>query len=130
VGSFGGFVNVGLPLSRWFKADPKGHNAGWQLYLHAGKDQVVHPDIKKALGVGCTSADGLTACNGGIPLSQSRLLAATVYYRINQWATFVFEQSQYQTKLTPEVGPLYTIAGTPATKWKDQRSEFGPVFIF
>ncbi len=130
VGAFGGFVNLGLPLSRWFKADPKGHNAGWQLYLHAGKDQVVHQDIKRALGVGCTSADGLTACNGGIPLSQSRLLAATLYYRINQWATFVFEQSQYQTTLTPEAGPLYTIAGTPATKWKDQRSEFGPVFIF
>ena len=66
----------------------------------------------------------------GIPLSQSRLLAATLYCRINPWATFVFEQSQYQTTLTPEAGPLSTIAGTPATKWKDQRSEFGPVFIF
>ncbi len=130
VGAFGGFLNVGLPLSRWFNADPKGHNAGWQLYLHAGKDQVVHPDIKKALGIGCASADGLTACNGGIPLSQSRLLAATLYYKINQWAMFVFEQSQYQTTLTPEVGPLYTVAGTPATKWKDQRTEFGPVFTF
>ena len=130
VGAFGGFVNLGFPLSRWFNADPKGHNAGWQLYLHAGKDQVVHTDIKRALGVGCGSADGLTPCNGGIPLSQSRLLAATLYYKLNQWATFVFEQSQYQTTLTPEVGPLYTIAGTPATKWKDQRSEFGPVFTF
>ena len=29
--AFGGFVNLGLPLSRWFNADPKGHNAGWQL---------------------------------------------------------------------------------------------------
>jgi len=130
VGAFGGFVNVGLPLSRWFHADPKGHNAGWQLYLHAGKDQVVHGDIKKALGIGCGSADGLTGCNGGIPLSQSRLLAATLYYKINQWATFAFEQSQYQTTLTPEVGPLYTIAGTPATRWKDQRTEIGPIFTF
>ena len=42
VGAFGGFLNLGLPLSRWFNADPKGRNAGWQLYLHAGKDQVVH----------------------------------------------------------------------------------------
>ncbi len=96
----------------------------------AGKDQVVHPDIKHALGIGCGSADGLTACNGGIPLSQSRLLAATLYYKVNNWATFAFEQSQYQTTLTPEVGPLYTIAGTPATKWKDQRTEFGPIFTF
>jgi hypothetical protein len=29
--AFGGFVQIGLPLSRWFNADPKGHNAGWQL---------------------------------------------------------------------------------------------------
>ena len=130
VGAFGGFINVGLPLSRWFHADPKGHNAGWQLLLHAGKDQVVHGDIKKALGIGCGSADGLTGCNGGIPLSQSRLLAATLYYKLNAWATFAIEQSQYQTTLTPEVGPLYTIAGTPATKWKDQRTEIGPIFTF
>jgi len=130
IGAFGGFINLGLPLSRWAHADPKGHNAGWQLYLHAGKDQVVHPDIKKALGIGCGAADGSQGCTGGLPLSQSRLLAATIYYKINNWATFAFEQSQYQTSLTPEVGPLYTIAGTPATKWKDQRTEFGPIFSF
>lgn len=130
IGAFGGFVNVGLPLSRWFNANPKGRNAGWQLYLHAGKDQVVHPDIKKALGIGCGAADGSAVCTGGLPLSQSRLLAATLYYKLNTWATFAFEQSQYQTTLTPEVGALYTIAGTPATKWKDQRTEFGPIFTF
>src|SRR5208282_3788431 len=42
--AFGGFVNLGLPLSRWFNANPKGHNAGWQLFLHAGKDQLVSRD--------------------------------------------------------------------------------------
>lgn len=130
IGAFGGFINVGLPLSRWFNANPKGRNAGWQLYLHAGKDQVVHPDIKKALGIGCGAADGSALCTGGLPLSQSRLLAATLYYKLNTWTTFAFEQSQYQTTLTPEVGPLYTIAGTPATKWKNQRTEFGPIFTF
>jgi hypothetical protein len=130
IGAFGGFINLGLPLSRWFKADPKGHNGGWQLYLHAGKDQVVHPDIKKALGIGCGAADGSQACTGGLPLSQGKLVAATLYYKLNNWATFAFEQSQYQTTLTPEAGALYNIAGTPATKWKDQRTEFGPIFSF
>lgn len=129
IGAFGGFINIGLPLSRYFHADPKGHNS-WQLLFHAGKDQVVHPDIKKALGIGCGAADGSAGCTGGLPLSQSRLLAVTLYYKMNNWATFAFEQSQYQTTLTPEVGPLYTIAGTPATKWKDQRTEFGPIFTF
>ena len=130
IGAFGGFINLGLPLSRWAHADPKGHNAGWQLYLNAGKDQVVHRDLASANGFGCASADGATACNGGLPLSQSRMLAATLYYKLNNWATFAFEQSQYQTTLLPEVGAAYTISGTPATKWKDQRSEFGPIFTF
>jgi hypothetical protein len=130
IGAFGGFVNLGLPLSRWFKADPRGHNAGWQLLLNAGKDQVVHHDLAHASGFGCISADGLTHCNGGIPLSQGRLFAATLYYKLNNWATFAFEQSQYQTTLLPEIGPAYTIAGQPATKWKDQRTEFGPIFNF
>ena len=130
IGAFGGFINLGLPLSRWAHADPKGHNAGWQLYLNAGKDQVVHHDLARANGFGCASADGATACNGGLPLSQSRMLAATLYYKLNTWATFAFEQSQYQTTLLPDIGAAYTIAGTPATKWKDQRTEFGPIFTF
>ena len=130
IGAFGGFVNLGLPLSRWFNADPKGHNAGWQLYLHAGKDQVVHRDLAHANGFGCGSADGLTGCNGGLPLIQGRLFAGTLYYKLNNWATFAFEQSQYQTTLLPEVGAAYVIAGQPATKWKDQRTEFGPIFSF
>jgi hypothetical protein len=25
---YGAFVNLGLPLSRWFNANPKSHNAG------------------------------------------------------------------------------------------------------
>jgi len=135
VGAFGGFVNLGLPLSRWFNANPKGRNAGWQLYLHAGKDQVVHRDLARANGFGCSSADAVnpTVCNGGIPLLQSRLLAATVYYKLNPWITFGFEQSQYQTTLLPDAvkaGTTYKIAGQPADKWKDQRTEFGPIFTF
>ncbi len=133
IGAFGGFLNLGLPLSRWFNADPKGHNAGWQIYLHAGKDQVVHRDLAHANGFGCTSADNLTPCNGGLPLSQSRLLAGTLYYKLNNWVTFAFEQSQYQTTLLPDfvnIGVTYTIKGVAASRWKDQRTEFGPIFNF
>lgn len=129
IGAFGGFINLGLPLSRWFNADPKGRNAGWQLYLHAGKDQVVHRDLQNAFGITCSSADG-TGCAGGIPLSQSRLLALTLNYKLNAWTTFSFEQSQYQTTLLPDIGPAYTIAGHPSNKWKDNRTEFGPIFTF
>lgn len=130
VGALGGFVNLGLPLSRWFRADPKGHNAGWQLYLHAGKDQVVHHDLAYANGIGCASADGLTNCNGGLPMYQGTLAAVSLYYKLNQWATFAFEQSRYGTRMLPEVGPLYDIAGKPSREWQDQRTEFGPIFSF
>ncbi len=133
IGAFGGFVNLGLPLSRWFNADPKGRNSAWNLYLHMGKDQVVHHDLAHANGFGCASADGLTPCNGGLPLSQSRMLAATLYYKLNAWTTFAFEQSQYQTTLLPDltnIGVTYAIAGHAANKWKDQRTEFGPIFTF
>jgi hypothetical protein len=32
--------------------------------------------------------------------------------------------------LLPNIGPAYDIAGHPATQWKDQRTEFGPIFTF
>jgi hypothetical protein len=78
---------------------------------------------------GCVSADG-TGCTGGLPLLQSRLLAGTLYYKLNAWTTFAIEQSQYQTTGAPEAAPLYIIAGQPSNKWKDQRTEFGPIFTF
>lgn len=88
----------------------------------------VHHDLAQANGLGCNSADGNQKCTGGLPLSQS--LAATLYYKLNAWTTFAFEQSHYQTTLLPEIGPAYSIAAQPARKWKDQRTEFGPIFTF
>ena len=51
--SFGGFLQLGLPLSRWFNADPNGHNAGWQLQFTVGKDQVVDRDLNNPSGTFC-----------------------------------------------------------------------------
>jgi hypothetical protein len=114
--SFGGFVNLGLPLSRWFNADPKGHNAGWQLFLHAGKDQMVHRDI---------STEHLSGSNA---LLMGKLFAATLYYKVNPWCTFAIEQSTYATRL--KNNEHYLIAGSPSNEWQDHRTEFGPVFTF
>ncbi len=115
--AFGGFVNLGLPLSRWFNADPKGRNAGWQLYLHAGKDQVVHRDL-----------NAFYTGEGALPLLMGKLAAATLYYKLNPYVTFGFEQSIYATRLAPGVN--YTIAGKASNEWQDHRSEFGPIFTF
>lgn len=120
--AFGGFVNLGLPLSRWFNADPKGHNAGWQLYLHAGKDQVVHSDLITP------NAGAAANVLSPLPLLMGKLTAATLYYKVNPYVTFGFEQSIYATRLVR--GADYTIAGKPSNEWQDFRTEFGPIFTF
>jgi hypothetical protein len=130
VGTFGGFINLGLPLSRWFHANPAGRNAGWQLLLDIGKDQLVHRDLLHANGIGCTSADGLTPCNGGLPMYMGTMGAATLYYKLTPSITFAFEQSRYATHILPEDPPLYDIAGKQSHVWQDQRTEFGPIFSF
>jgi hypothetical protein len=123
--AFGGFVNLGLPLSRWFNASPEGRNSGWQLYLDVGKDQVVHRD-----GVHQLFLSPGVASPGALPLSYGSMAAATLYYKVNTWCTFGFEQSIYADHLLPELGGAYTIAGRPSRTWIDRREEAGPIFTF
>jgi len=117
--SFGGFAELGLPLSRWFHADPAGHNAGWQLILHAGKDQVVNRDLNnKNFVAGST-----------LPIAMGKMAAATLNYKFNQWCMFAFEQSIYANRIEDGL-KVYNIDGKPSNEWQDHRSEFGPVFTF
>jgi hypothetical protein len=60
----------------------------------------------------------------------SKFIGATLYYRINQWCTFGFDTTHYSSRTIPELGKFWTIAGTPARIWQNQRAEFGPVFTF
>ncbi|MGA8617310.1 MAG: hypothetical protein WB660_02150 [Candidatus Sulfotelmatobacter sp.] len=123
VRSFGGFVNLGLPLSRWFNANPKGHNTGWQLYFNMGKDQVNNRDLNNP---GFTAnANTLSP----LPLSMGKMFAATMYYKLNPYVTFGIEQSVYATRLEDGL-TLYNIAGQPSNEWQDHRTEFGPIFTF
>jgi len=119
VRSFGGFVQLGLPLSRWFNADPKGHNAGWQLYFDFGKDQVVDRDLNNPNFTGGST----------LPLLMGKMAALTLYYKVNNWCQFGFEQSIYATRLEDHL-TLYNIAGQPSNEWQDHRTEFGPIFTF
>jgi len=124
VRAYGGFVQVGLPLSRWFNADPKGRNAGWTFYYDHGLDQVVHSDFAKAKDIG---ADGAGPY-------KSTLNAGTIFYKLNQWCTFGFEESLYSSYALPNDKGVYTpntsVAGVPSRTWRDLRSEFGPIFTF
>jgi hypothetical protein len=123
--AFGGFVQLGLPLSRWFNADPHGHNAGWQLHFTLGKDQVVNRDLNNP-GFNPIYNGGGTA---PLPLLMGKSAIGTLYYKLNTWATFAFEQSIYATRGLDHAN-IYTIAGTPSNEWQDHRTEAGPIFTF
>jgi len=118
--SFGGFAELGLPLSRWFHANPAGHNAGWQLILHAGKDQVVDRDLNNKNLIGVLSP---------LPLAMGKMAAGTLNYKFNQWCSFTFEQSVYATRIE-DGAKAYFISGKPSNEWQDHRSELGPTFTF
>jgi hypothetical protein len=120
--SFGGFLNLGMPVSRWFNANPKGRMGGWQAYVHIGKDQVVHRDLTNPnFSAGANTLSPL-------PLLMGKMFAATLYYKLNQWCTFGTEYSIYSSRLAPGVN--YVIAGSLSNEWQDHRIEFGPVFSF
>lgn len=116
----GGFVNLGLPLSRIFGADPQGRNMGWSLYLHYGVDFAKARDVQRL------NTSGIR--------HKSPLYAGTLLYKLNNWVTFAFEQSLWETSTLPEPGtvnvfPLFK--GTTINRtWRDLRSEGGPIFTF
>lgn len=111
----GGFVNLGIPISRIFGADTAGRNTGWTMYFHYGMDEPFARDVRR-IGPGRGRSD---------------LSAATLYYKLNPYVSFGYEQSLYRTKAVNGTGfaePLFR--GVPAREWNDRRSEFGPVFTF
>jgi hypothetical protein len=124
---YGGFIQAGLPLSRWFNANPKGRNAGWQAYLEFGKDAVNANDFDIGKGVG---ADG----SGPI---KSTLKGLTVFYKMNPWVQFGFEESQYKSFAVPAtsgadagVCNATKVGNIPTCSATDWRTEFGPIFTF
>jgi hypothetical protein len=111
----GGVVQLGLPLSRIFNANPAGRNAGWTFYATYGVDQAKERDVNRAAA--SASRHGATVAAG------------TLNYKFDKWISFSFEQSLYtQHANTEEVLPLFR--GNPSREWNDVREEGGPVFVF
>jgi hypothetical protein len=121
--AFGGFAQLSFPLSKWFNANPLGHNAGWQLHFTLGKDQVSDKDLNNP---GFTANANVVS---PLPMLMGKSAIATLYYKLNTWASFAFEQSIYATRAKDDI-TLYTIAGKPSNEWQDHRTEFGPIFTF
>ena len=160
----GGFTQISFPLSRIFNANPAGHHAGWILSFAAGTDQVKGRDILAANA----TAQALSAnlLPNGAPRNslgnrnRSDSLIGTLVWRFNQYVSFNYESSLYQTRArcdgnqatitsfgfvcgtfsTPASGANTGIVnfvtsntpfeGLPARHWHDWRNEFGPVFTF
>lgn len=109
----GGFVQLGLPLSRIFNANPAGRMSGWSLYGMYGEDQAKTRDINRCAGT----------------RRESSAMIGTLNYKFNRWLSFSYEQSLYTTHANPEQTlPLFR--GVHAREWNDVREEGGPIFFF
>lgn len=122
VRGYGGFIQAGFPISKWFNAEPKGRNAGWTAYYTYGIDAANTADFRKAKDIGASGA-------GPYKSTQN---AVTVFYKMNPWLSFGFEETKYGSYALPNDKDVCTtkIAGLPNCTYTDWRSEFGPVFTF
>ncbi len=127
VRGYGGFLQAGFPISRWFNADPKGRNAGWQAYFAYGIDAVNAQDFYHDKSIGA---------DGGGPI-KSTVKAVTVFYKMNPWVQFGFEESAYSSYAVPAISGgdigvcnVTKVGNQPVCNATDWRTEFGPVFTF
>ena len=128
VRGYGGFVQLGLPLSRWFNADPKGRNAGWQAYIQYGLDAANANDFRIAKGIGAASATA--------PVKDV-LKGGTLYYKMNPWVQFGFEETNYTSYAYPAIRGVDAgictatkVSGKNACSVTNWTTEFGPIFTF
>lgn len=112
--SQGGFINLGFPLGRIFRAEPASRNASWQLYLHYSWDGLFSDDIRRF---------------GNVP-NRNDLAAATLLYKLNSLVSLSYEYGYYRTRTTGGPGPGPLFKGSPTNSWHDNRSEFGTIFSF
>lgn len=114
----GGFVNLGFPLSRIFKANPTGRMNGWQAYFHYSIDQAKARDVRK-----------FSAATGN--RARSDYLAGTLMWKINPLITLALEETNYRTFTIPNAAGVYPVyAGVPSKSARDLRSEFSTIFTF
>ncbi len=109
----GGFVQLGIPLSRIFGANPEGGNAGWRLFAAYGIDSAFSRDVIRS---------------GGNNLGRTDYVPVSLRYRINKWAEIVNEVTWYDTRTADSKTVLYR--GIPAHVNHDLRNEFGTIFTF
>lgn len=113
VRGLGGFINLGLPLSRWFNADPKGRQAGWTAYVHYGFDEAIARDARRFAG-----------------RAKSDVLMSSLNYKVNPFLTFAYELSYFRTRAANNSGVLPLFRGIGSRQTQNIRSEFATIFTF
>jgi hypothetical protein len=109
----GGFVQIGIPLSRVFHADPVGRDAGWTTYFTYGVDSAFARDVVRTGGNGLLRTD-----HGSYQLR----------YKLNKWWSFVQETTYLDTRTADAVTRLYR--GLPVHTVHAWRNEFGTIVTF
>jgi len=125
----GGFINLGLPLSRLFGVDPKSRMAGFSAYLHYGYDEATASDVRRLLGT-TLNPIGAPATGFGANRGKSDVAFGSVQYRFNSFITFAFEQSYFRTRAANNSAPLPLFRGIPSRETHNNRSEFATIFSF
>ena len=120
VRSQGGFIELGVPLSRIFHADPEGRNAGWNFYTYAGVDSSLARDL--------TFEPTGKAQSGPNGLLRSDYIATSLRYKMNKWMSIVNEITWYDTHTADATKKLFR--GSDSRTAHDWRNEFGTVITF
>ncbi|MBZ5534790.1 MAG: hypothetical protein LAO31_02450 [Acidobacteriia bacterium] len=111
----GGFIELGLPLSRLAGADPAGRGAGWSMTFHYGFDEAFPRDVRHVAPANRAIGD---------------LYLSNLNYKFNKYLTFAFEESYYRTRSANDVGALPIFRGLPAHVWHDRREQLSVMTTF
>lgn len=112
----GGFSSLGIPISRLLGADPEGRNMGWTVFFTYGTDQAKTRDLLQLNPAGSRA--------------RSDMSVGTIYYKLNNWVTFAFEESIYRTRANTAAPGFPLFEGVPQHEWRDLRAEGGTIFSF
>ncbi len=125
----GGFINLGIPLSRLFGVDPKSRAAGFTAYLHYGYDEAFARDVRRLLG-STLNPIGQPTNQFGANRGRSDVAFGSLQYKLNTFVTFAYELSYFRTRAANNAGALPLFRGIPSRETHNVRSELATIFTF
>jgi hypothetical protein len=125
----GGFINLGIPLSRILGVDPKSRAAGFTAFLHYGYDEAFASDVRRLLG-STLNPIGQPVNQFGANRGKSDVAFGSLQYKLNAFVTFAYELSYFRTRAANNAGALPLFRGIPSRETHNVRSEFATIFSF